>query len=382
MTVSAGITITDNGPKKGLNGVDNGMIKFSSVYLERTALLANFGYVNEVGMYVCPFKKESTRFSELLSTLSGGRGVLASGANVVSLKSLFIALNYSNVRRQFSGGGPERPLISYISHRRKLGCLLAKTVVLTGGFNEFQRIGTKEFLATKKVSKNLHALTSAFKVACSEHAELCCQESRVLLGGHGYAMENEVAKMHNDIDIYRTFEGDNTLLRQEVCKYKLGDLGVYVGTGNFYRALYAVRMKISNGMRRTTVKYDDPNSMLSDMKFLERFKMLQLVERMAYEIRGTEVNYFDVWNKSLDKVLEIADLFINRKVYELAITAGVATEFYRNCLRLHGMLVLGNFENELVNQYCNYICNNYQDVSQIIPNCSVDIPITKLLAKL
>ena len=74
-SLAPGVTIMDNGPKKGLNGVDNGMIRFSSVYLERTSLLSKFGFVDEFGRYVCPYSKESIRFSELLSTLSGGRGV-------------------------------------------------------------------------------------------------------------------------------------------------------------------------------------------------------------------------------------------------------------------------------------------------------------------
>jgi hypothetical protein len=40
-----------------------------------------------------------------------------------------------------------------------------------------------------------------------------CWES---CGGHGYAVENHFGALRNDHDIFKTFEGDNTVLLQQV----------------------------------------------------------------------------------------------------------------------------------------------------------------------
>lgn len=386
----SGVKIMDNGPKKGLNGVDNGTIHFSNMYLDRDALLSNFGYINDRLEYTLKdcHKKESVRFSELLSTLSGGRGVLASGSNVVGARACLIACQFGMTKKQF--GEPERPILSYMTHILKLGSLIAKSVVLSKAFQTFQGFGTEEFKRSGTVSKKLHILTSMFKIACSEHAERCCRESRLLCGGHGYGMNNEICKMHNDIDIYQTFEGDNTLLRQEICKYKLGCLGDYVSESNFYRILYAMRMKIAKKLRSEFVNYDNKESVLSQMKFRERFRMLQLVEKMAVEVNNND--YFSIWCNSLDGVMEVANLFIVRKVYELFIknfslvqyNQQYNQQYLKECLKLYAINEMGEQRKyeDVVRSICKNICQNYERIRDLIGMGETDIivPIIKKLS--
>src|SRR5207249_1753662 len=110
--------IKDNGFKKGLNGLDNGMIKFNNLFLKRECLLNKFGFIDVNGKYVGSYNDEGKRFAELISTLSAGRAIIASGSNIVACKALMIACRYGLVRKQFvDGSGKERRLMDYVSHQ-------------------------------------------------------------------------------------------------------------------------------------------------------------------------------------------------------------------------------------------------------------------------
>lgn len=53
----------------------------------------------------------------------------------------------------------------------------------------------------------------AYATAFTQDALSICREST---GGHGYAAINRLGQMRSDHDIFQTFEGDNTVLLQQV----------------------------------------------------------------------------------------------------------------------------------------------------------------------
>ena len=68
-----GVTIGDDGPKAGLNGVDNGRLTFDHVRVPRDNLLDRYGQVAEDGTYTSSIENETRRFFTMLGTLVRGR---------------------------------------------------------------------------------------------------------------------------------------------------------------------------------------------------------------------------------------------------------------------------------------------------------------------
>lgn len=337
------IFIKDNGYKKGLNGVDNGTIKFDNLFLPRKNLLSKFGYIDDKGFYITSYNDANKRFGDLLATLSAGRAILASGSTIVSLKSLFISCKYAQIRRQFCEKDSdlyEKQIINYTTHQLNLMPLLAKTIMLINAIDFMKKDTGKEF-QKDKISKKLHALTSGLKVICGEHAEKCCRIGRISCGGHGYSYENEISKMHNDIDIYQTFEGDNTLLRQEVGKYKLSRLNEYIGKGTFNQYLYYFKMSLLMHLNQLNI-FEDTNLynskyLLNLLKLKEIYMTLKLVDKLLINVKSG-MNNSEAWNSSLDIVLDVADSYIYRKIYEINCSSLLG----KDLLMLFGLEILYN----------------------------------------
>ena len=60
--LTPGVKILDNGPKMGLNGVDNGQIWFDHVKVARDALLDRYASVSAEGVFSSPIKSVGQRF--------------------------------------------------------------------------------------------------------------------------------------------------------------------------------------------------------------------------------------------------------------------------------------------------------------------------------
>jgi acyl-CoA oxidase len=216
--VLPGIRIEDDGLKGGLNGVDNGMIWFDQVRVPREALLNRYGDVSADGVYTSPIENPNKRFFTMLGTLVQGR-VCVSAASVSAAKSaLTIAIRHSLRRRQFgpTEEAPEVPIMQYRTQQRRLLPLLARTYALhfaqqelTGRFDAVTRAGDS---AADTDRRQLETLAAGVKAATSWHAIETIQTCRECCGGAGYMAANRLTAMRDDVDIFTTFEGDNTVL--------------------------------------------------------------------------------------------------------------------------------------------------------------------------
>ncbi|WP_310961489.1 acyl-CoA dehydrogenase family protein [Nocardioides terrisoli] len=237
-----GVRIEDDGPKIGLNGVDNGRLWFDDVRVPRENLLDRYASVSESGVYSSPIENPDRRFFTMLGTLVQGR-VCVGGAGINASKvALAVAIAYANRRRQFGAPGSDREelLLDYGMHQRRLFPLLARTYalhfaqeVLAGELHEVFSAASatgdlgddrdQEDEALEMRRRSLESRAAATKALGTWHATRVIQECREACGGAGYLTENRFDALRSDTDVFTTFEGDNHILLQLVAKGLLTD---------------------------------------------------------------------------------------------------------------------------------------------------------------
>lgn len=223
-----GIGGEDDGPKGGLNGIDNGRLHFTNVRVPRENLLDRYGSVDENGVYSSPIESRGRRFFTILGTLVQGRVSLVGAVSVASQLAMTIAVKYAVVRRQFPvpGTNSEQVLLDYQQHQRRLLPRLANAYAMTFAQDELLNIFHDVFSGardTEEERQDLETLAAALKPYASWSTLDIVQAAREACGGQGYLAENRLSTLHGDLDVYVTFEGDNTVLLQLVAKRLLGD---------------------------------------------------------------------------------------------------------------------------------------------------------------
>ena len=228
-----GVGGEDDGYKGGLNGIDNGRLHFSAVRIPRDNLLDRYGSVAPDGTYSSPIASPGRRFFTMLGTLVQGRVSLDGAATVASKLAMTIAIRYGSVRRQFAVSsakdgvdGREVVLLDYQRHQRRLLPRLATTYAMSFAHEVFLEKFDAVFsgaAGTDGDREDLETLAAALKPLSTWHALDILQEAREACGGQGFMAENRVALLRADLDIYATFEGDNTVLLQLVAKRLLAD---------------------------------------------------------------------------------------------------------------------------------------------------------------
>lgn len=223
-----GIGGEDDGPKGGLNGIDNGRLHFTNVRVPRENLLDRYGSVDENGVYSSPIESRGRRFFTILGTLVQGRVSLVGAVSVASQLAMTIAVKYAVVRRQFPvpGTNSEQVLLDYQQHQRRLLPRLANAYAMTFAQDELLNIFHDVFSGardTEEERQDLETLAAALKPYASWSTLDIVQAAREACGGQGYLAENRLSTLHGDLDVFVTFEGDNTVLLQLVAKRLLGD---------------------------------------------------------------------------------------------------------------------------------------------------------------
>ena len=211
------LRIKDNGAKQGLNGVDNGQIWLDDVWVPLDALLDRYAAVDAAGRYSSPIADPATRFGTMISGLTTGRMLIAQAAVDACKSGVTIALKYSCARPQFGS----KYIIEYITQQRRIFPALATTYAMHLALADCKKLGmsSKNDPKTAQMNaKRVHVLSSGLKAAATWHRVRILQDCRECCGGMGFLAINKIGPMLNDMNVDVTFEGDNTVMMQQVSK--------------------------------------------------------------------------------------------------------------------------------------------------------------------
>ncbi|MET9273659.1 acyl-CoA dehydrogenase [Kribbella sp. NPDC003557] len=337
-----GVTLSDCGPKLGLNGVDNGRIVFDQVRVPRDALLDRYAQVDAAGNYSSAIENPDRRFFTMLGTLVQGRVSVGGAAINASKVALAIAIRYAVQRRQFGapGSDEEALLLDYRMHQRRLLPLLARTYALHFAqadlVEEFVRVFNDD--RDEHDRRALEAQAAGTKALGTWHATETIQMCREACGGAGYLAENRLATLKADTDVFTTFEGDNTVLLQLVAKGLLTDYRESfgkldpLGTARFVAA-QAVEIAVEKAALRPLIERlrdavpnrsdaADPDAGLRDDAYhsgLLRFREEHMLSGVARRLKGgidAGDEPFDVFNRCQDHVIAAGRAHVDRVVLE------------------------------------------------------------------
>jgi acyl-CoA oxidase len=328
-----GIRIEDNGPKEGLNGVDNGRIWFTNVAVPRDNLLDRFATVTDEGRYESDIDSVGRRFFTMLGTLVAGRISIAAAAVSVAKTALTIGVRYSSRRRQFGPeGAPEVPILDYTMQRRlllpKLAATYAHHFAVRDLVDRYDRTRRK---ASEEEGRELEVRAAGLKALASWHALDTLQSVRESMGGRGYHAENRIGLLKADADIFTTFEGANVVLLQLVAKGLLTRFREEMGDLRFWDAVKYVAERAQTRLTELNPlvvrRHDDEHLRDPDMHLAAfRYREERLLVSVARRLKGRldqGIEPFTAMNQVQDHLVTLARAHTERILIE-AFQAGVA----------------------------------------------------------
>ena len=227
-TPHPGIEIGDCGFKKGLNGVDNGWVRFEQYRIPREALLNKMGDVSEDGVYTTNIENDGKRFANSIASLSGGRVAITRISSEHALQSLTIAIRYAAVRRQFGASDEETLLLDYPLHQYRLFTRYAEHMCHFVSSNRLIQMwgdNLPKLLEPGNVQTDVcHALSSNMKAFIAWSSQETIDECRKACGGHGFSYYSMFSNLLNFNDLHATWEGDNNVLLMQTQKFLLKGL--------------------------------------------------------------------------------------------------------------------------------------------------------------
>ncbi|MFW5419666.1 acyl-CoA dehydrogenase family protein [Nocardiopsis sp. CNT-189] len=339
-----GVTLSDCGPKGGLNGVDNGRISFDRVRVPREALLDRYGSVAPDGTYTSPIENPNRRFFTMLGTLVRGRISVAGGAGTAAEAALAIAVRYAGARRQFEGPDGEVLLLDRRSHQRRLLPRLARSYALHFAQEELvaalHDAETGERPLDEHGRRELESRAAGLKAVATWHALDTVQACREACGGAGYLAENRLTQLRADADVFTTFEGDNVVLLQLLAKALLTEHRDAFGDLDALRmARFAAGQVLEGVIERTAARslierlvsaapgrgdeadLYDRGWQLKLLEDREEHTVAGLARRLRRAGGGGPERAFRVFDDAQDHVLKAARVHVDRVVLEAFVAA-------------------------------------------------------------
>ncbi|EGG21875.1 acyl-CoA oxidase [Cavenderia fasciculata] len=322
LKVLPGITITDCGLKHGLNGVDNGKLQFTHVRIPRENLLNKTADISPDGIYKSQYATPIKNFAATMAPFIGGRLYVTKSSAAASRVCLAIAIRFAHYRKQFGpSDNQELPIITLPQHQRRLMVPLARTIVY-----DFFLHSLENQLQSKNAPNTIHPHCSGIKAMYSWHSISTMQVCREACGGQGFRSDNLIAEFKADCDVNSTYEGDNTVLVQQVAKYLLSQ---------------------KSSSKDNIKKFDQIQQLYNLNELLVLFKSREQLK--IEELKGlVGKNSYQSFNDAVPWAVRTTFAYMDRVILECAIQRVQAPRVYLHPLA-HIVLLdtLGRIEDDL-----------------------------------
>uniref|UniRef100_A0A7S1KP28 Acyl-coenzyme A oxidase n=1 Tax=Percolomonas cosmopolitus TaxID=63605 RepID=A0A7S1KP28_9EUKA len=321
------VIIGDCGDKQGLHGVDNGFLGFKNVRIPKDNLLNRFGDVTDDGEYTSQFSSNARRFGAHMGELITGRVSIVFSSLQVRRASVLIATRYAARRVQF--GAPDRTgeqsILSYRSHQMKLMPILASCYVYEFSKRDLVRKYTSLHSPDTKISDDdlaeLHALSAGMKAVFSWDTQKYLEICREACGGHGYSAYNRFGSMINDHTIFQTFEGDNTVLVQQLGGFLMKEFAKQFQKNQVGAVLNMIGSRIGSAIATINPAqvFTNPNVKSSNFQVQAfRHRTASILQTCAQQINNQrkKKGFVNAWNDALPQIVSLARAYVEQYALE------------------------------------------------------------------
>lgn len=292
-----GIETQDMGRKEGLNGIDNGYVKFNQVRIPYDNFLDGHAEISSEGNYI---KKKGNKDSQtliyrLMSQFVRGRQIIALN---VTYSLMFLSTVF----------GCYPPTIGKTFHNRLMMKLLSKTFAL-----EF----AKSIYLEKYVEDHIRA--SLMKALASEMAMECFNETLFYYGNspHTRQVTDVIHDYRVDLDATLTYEGDNFVLLQMAGK------DILKRAHQDYQDLFKLKpFAVIKTVRHLFPPQQDPYHLMQRRVF----ELAQEIGKKLNRAKGNANQAMEIWNSECQ-----LDIIHMSRIYGQTL---ILREFYKKAQQL------------------------------------------------
>jgi len=178
--------------------------------------------------------------------------------------------------------------MDYPSHQLRLTPLVASAYIYHIVLDKMMQIYCDDSQPDKR---KVETQVAGLKSLITWYANSTIQECREACGGKGYLLENRIADLKGDVDIFTTFEGDNNVLLQLAAKGVLSDFKAEFNSAGFSSVLKLLGQQLSDKLATVNPIYANKVDAehLYNPKFHKHafeYRTRRLTYTLAKRIRG------------------------------------------------------------------------------------------------
>lgn len=207
----------------------------------------------------------------------------------------------------------EELILDYPPHQRKLMPLLATSYAHQFATDFLvQRYASMKAEGDEPSDESLsevHTLSSGLKPMVTWATHEAIDVCREACGGHGYSAVNRLGGLREDHDVWKTFEGDNTVLLQQLAGDLMKSYGQEVGTTPLEQGLFMTKKFLGLGGATKPVSANRSNMRNTEFQ-LAAFKVREeeLLHSTAMQVQ-TDIKAmpaFSAFRKNMNDVLKLS----------------------------------------------------------------------------